>query len=90
MNEETKQEYAGTNATGDVDILGIAKGNVDIKTQNRCPSGYYWVKTYKRQHLLGSTTVQGHCRKAGSFEEEQRTLQDQAMKMQEQKNEIKL
>lgn len=84
-----EDEYAGTEASGGVDIAGIGKGNLNIKTQNRCPPGYYWVKTYKKHGFFGSTTVQGHCREAGSYEREQQQARRDNLRDRERRRRAK-
>lgn len=48
-------------------IMGQEIGvNVANPNREKCPPGYFWVNPYKKGFPPFQTTVQGHCRRAGT------------------------
>ncbi len=49
--------------------LGKIGGKFSIP--KHCPEGFYWVATYQKKTLFGHVSVRDHCRKVGSYEQQQ-------------------
>ena len=89
VGTQPKQDtYGNTDAGGAFSFMGI-KGRIKVKTQNRCPEGYYWVAPYVKKTFWRNIKVQGHCRKAGSFEQQQQMQWEQQQKEKMAKLQIK-
>ena len=78
----------GTQVGVGVSYMGFGI-HANVKNNHQCPPGYYWVNTYVKKTFWRSIKVQGHCRKAGSWEQQQQAMWEQQQKQKMMKLEIK-
>ena len=90
-NESNGNDKTNVSAGFTIPELDMPVGfDVSTPSRKKCPDGYYWVNTYSRGFWPFVSTVQGHCRKAGSLEKMQDAQFQSNLKMREMKEQYKL